>query len=72
MVNAMYLRRQAERLLALSRATIDLAIAGRLRGLAGEFLAKADELEAEEDDDLSASAFRPPRQRQSGGAVDRD
>jgi len=70
MINAMYLRHQAERLLALSRATIDLAIAGRLRGLAGEFLAKAEELEAEEDDDLSA--FQPPRQRQSGGAMDRD
>ena len=47
-----------------SRATIDLAIAGRLRGLAGEFLTKAEELEAEEDDDLfrlsaaAAAAFR--------------
>jgi hypothetical protein len=70
MVNAMYLRRQAERLLALSRATIDLAIAGRLRGLADELLAKADELEAEEDEDLSA--LPPPRQRPSGGAMDRD
>jgi hypothetical protein len=69
MINAMYLRRQAERLLALSRATIDLAIAGRLRGLAGEFLAKAEELEAEEDD---LSAFQPPRQRQAAGAMDRD
>jgi len=70
MINAMYLRRQAERLLALSRSTIDLAIAGRLRGLAGEFLAKAEELEAEEDDDLSA--FHSARQRQTGGAMDRD
>ena len=32
--------------------------------------AKADELEADEDDELSA--FRQPRQRQSGGAMDRD
>jgi hypothetical protein len=71
MVNAIYLRRQAERLLALSRGTIDLAIAARLRGLAGEFLAKADELDAEEDDDELAS-FPPPGQRQSGGAMDRD
>jgi hypothetical protein len=40
-----YLRRQAEALLNLSRATIDLAVAGRLRALAAEFRAKALELE---------------------------
>ncbi len=57
MVNAMYFRRQAERLLALSRATIDLGIAVRLRALAGEFQAKADELD-EEDDELSAFPSR--------------
>lgn len=48
MVTAMYFRRQAEVLLALSRATIDLMIAGRLRALAAEFRAKADELDAED------------------------
>ncbi|MGA7489047.1 MAG: hypothetical protein WBW74_19155 [Xanthobacteraceae bacterium] len=57
MVNAMYFRRQAERLLALSRATIDLRIAARLRALAVEFQAKADELD-EEDDELSAFTSR--------------
>ena len=57
MVNAMYFRRQAERLLAFSRATIDLGIAGRLRALAGEFQAKADELD-EEDGELSAFPSR--------------
>ena len=48
MVSAMYFRRQAEVLLALSRATIDLMIAARLRALAAEFRAKADELDAED------------------------
>ena len=40
-----YLLRQAEALLNLSRATFDLAVAGRLRTLAAEFRAKAQELE---------------------------
>jgi hypothetical protein len=40
-----YLLRQAEALLSLSRATFDLAVAGRLRALAAEFRAKAQELE---------------------------
>ena len=40
-----YLLRQAEALLNLSRATFDLALAGRLRALAAEFRAKAQELE---------------------------
>ena len=40
-----YLLRQAEALLSLSRATFDLAVAGRLRTLAAEFRAKAQELE---------------------------
>jgi hypothetical protein len=43
----MYFRRQAEVLLGLSRATIDLGVAGRLRSLAAEFQAKADEFERE-------------------------
>ena len=40
-----YLLRQAEALLTLSRATFDLAVAGRLRALAAEFRAKAQQLE---------------------------
>ena len=36
-----YLIRQAEALLHLSRATFDLAVAGRLRAMAEEFRAKA-------------------------------
>jgi hypothetical protein len=40
-----YLFRQAEALLNLSRATFDLTVAGRLRALAAEFRAKAQELE---------------------------
>jgi len=40
-----YLLRQAEALLILSRATFDLAVAGRLRALAAEFRAKAQQLE---------------------------
>jgi hypothetical protein len=39
------LRQQAELLLNLARATIDLGIARRLRALAVEFRAKADEIE---------------------------
>jgi len=46
MSHAMYLRQQAELLRKLARATIDLGIARRLRALAAEFRAKADEIEA--------------------------
>jgi hypothetical protein len=56
-VTATYLRRQADVLLGLSRATIDLGIAARLRTLAAEFQSKADEIEEEEQDFPS-----PPRQ----------
>ena len=40
-----YLLRQADALLNLSRATVDLTVAGRLRVLAAEFRVKAQELE---------------------------
>ena len=40
-----YLLRQADALLNLSRATFDLTVAGRLRVLAAEFRAEAQELE---------------------------
>jgi hypothetical protein len=50
MERAIYFRRQAEVLIDLSRATIDLGVARRLRTLAAEFQTKADELEDEESD----------------------
>jgi hypothetical protein len=53
MVSGAYLRRQAEILIAMSRATFDLPIAGRLRRMAAELQAKA----AEQDDEL---AFTEP------------
>ena len=46
MVSGAYLRRQAEVLIAMSRATFDLTIAGRLRRMAAELQDKA----AEQDD----------------------
>jgi hypothetical protein len=67
MVNTIYLRHQAERLIALSRATIDLGIAARLRGLAAEFLATADQSE----EHANLSSLSPLRRAQSQ-AVDRE
>jgi hypothetical protein len=46
MISGAYLRRQAEILISMSRATFDLTIAGRLRRMAAELQDKA----AEEDD----------------------
>jgi hypothetical protein len=43
MVTGAYLRRQAEILIAMSRATFDLTIAGRLRRMATELQNKAAE-----------------------------
>jgi hypothetical protein len=48
MLEADYLRRQAETCSNLSRATFDLGIAGRLRALAEELLRKAAEIERED------------------------
>jgi hypothetical protein len=45
-----FLRRQAERCIAMSRATIDLTVAGRLRTMAGDFRAKAAEWDNETTD----------------------
>lgn len=42
-----FLRRQAEHCIALSRATFDLTIAGRLRTMADEFRARAAQWEDE-------------------------
>jgi hypothetical protein len=47
MISGAYLRRQAETLIAMSRATFDLTIAGRLRRMAAELQAKAAELDEE-------------------------
>jgi hypothetical protein len=41
MVSSAYLLQQAEILIAMSRATFDLGIAGRLREMASEFQARA-------------------------------
>jgi len=43
--SVLFLRKQAETIRHLSRTCFDLTIAGRLRELADEFVAKADELE---------------------------
>jgi hypothetical protein len=45
-----YLRRQAELCLALSRATLDLGVAGRLRALAEDLRATAAEWEGEPEE----------------------
>ena len=50
MERAMYFRRQAEVLLGLARATIDLGVARRLHSLAAEFQDKADEFEGDQAD----------------------
>jgi hypothetical protein len=47
MVSRAYLRQQAEILIAMSRATLDLGIAGRLRQMASELQARAAEQENE-------------------------
>jgi hypothetical protein len=47
MVSSAYLRQQAEILIAMSRATFDLGVAGRLRILASEFQNRAAGQEAE-------------------------
>jgi hypothetical protein len=47
MVSGAYLRQQAEILIAMSRATLDLGIAGRLRQMASELQDRAAEQENE-------------------------
>lgn len=58
-----FLRRQAELCIALSRATFDLTIAGRLRTMAEELRAKASQIE----DDLEPM---PPHMMRHGGSPD--
>lgn len=64
MVTGAYLRRQAEILIAMSRATFDLTMAGRLRRMAAELQDKA----AEQEDEVTftaaeAARFRPSARR---------
>ena len=47
MVSGAYLRQQAEILIAMSRATFDLGVAGRLRAMASELQARAAQQENE-------------------------
>ena len=47
MVSGAYLRQQAEILIAMSRATFDLGVAGRLRAMASELQTRAAEQDAE-------------------------
>jgi hypothetical protein len=69
MISGAYLRRQADTLIAMSRATFDLTIAGRLRRMAAELQDKAAQDKAadkaaEEDDALPIS---PSSSRVAGG-----
>jgi hypothetical protein len=54
MISGAYLRQQAKILIAMSRATLDLGVAGRLREMASELQARAAEQEdtraAEQED----------------------
>jgi tRNA1(Val) A37 N6-methylase TrmN6 len=60
-----YLRRQAEVLLSMSRATLDLGIAGRLRAMAAEFHAKAAELQEDGPfENFEPVLSNPPYHRQ--------
>jgi len=47
MISGAYLRQQAEILIAMSRATFDLGVAGRLRAMASELHTRAAEQEDE-------------------------
>ena len=63
MVSGAYLRQQAEILIAMSRATFDLGVAGRLRAMASELQTRAAEQEDERGfaDNEVANFKRPVR-----------
>jgi hypothetical protein len=63
MVSGAYLRQQAEILIAMSRATLDLGVAGRLRAMASELQTRAAEQEDERGftDNELADFKRPVR-----------
>jgi hypothetical protein len=64
-----FLRRQAEHCIALSRATFDLTVAGRLRRMADELRGRASELE-DELEQAPAHAIR--RNTRSSDSMDCD
>lgn len=65
MLTSDYLRRQAETCLRLARTTFDLATAERLRYMAAELNAKADEIDAD--------SFTPHFMKSNGnGSVESD
>ena len=64
-----FLRRQAEHCIALSRATFDLTVAGRLRRMADEFCSRASELE---DEFEQAPAHAISRNARPIDSLDRD
>jgi hypothetical protein len=64
-----FLRRQAEHCIALSRATFDLTVAGRLRRMADELRSRASQLEDEFEQALAHAISRDAR---SGDSMDRD
>jgi hypothetical protein len=59
MRNSAFLRRQAEACIALSRATFDLTVAGRLRAMAAELRARASE---EDEAERFLGPWPEPRQ----------
>jgi hypothetical protein len=63
MISGAYLRQQAEILIAISRATFDLGVAGRLRAMASELRTRAAEQEDERGfaDNEVANFKRPVR-----------
>jgi hypothetical protein len=61
MISGAYLRQQAEILIAMSRATLDLGMAGRLREMASELQARAAEQEDKHgSNDNELANVRPP------------
>ena len=67
--DSQFLHRQAELCIALSRSTFDLAVAGRLRGMAAEFHREASEWDAE---DVEAFSPQPYRNGSRAGESSRD
>ena len=61
-----YLRRQADACLRIARAGFDLGTAERLRVLASELRAKADELDDEQDNQEDERSFQRHMQPGSG------
>ena len=59
MITGAYLRRQAESLIAMSRATFDLTIAGRLRRMAAELQDKAAEQDKLAFTDATMTNLKP-------------